>query len=195
KLVADSIAVALETQTATMAEFDNPIRNTRPRENPIAEGTTKNSSAVNLSALMVRKELLDSSVGSRELNQTLHNQVSSLQQDRSFNQELQKERPAARSNLQQVSIICHACGEKGHHQSQCSKTNINAHRKTYLLRDKNAHQDPNVVTEELPGLPPARQVEFQIDLIPRAALVARAPYRLAPSEVQELLNQLQELAD
>nr|GEY76999.1 putative reverse transcriptase domain-containing protein [Tanacetum cinerariifolium] len=37
--------------------------------------------------------------------------------------------------------------------------------------------------------------EFQIDLIPRAALVARAPYRLAPSEMQELSNQLQELAD
>nr|GEZ27754.1 putative reverse transcriptase domain-containing protein [Tanacetum cinerariifolium] len=79
--------------------------------------------------------------------------------------------------------------------SQCSKTNINANGRTYMMRDKNAHQDPNVVTEELPGLPPVRQVEFQIDLIPRAALVARAPYRLAPSEMQELSNQLQELAD
>nr|GEU55914.1 putative reverse transcriptase domain-containing protein [Tanacetum cinerariifolium] len=54
--------------------------------------------------------------------------------------------PATRSNLQPVSVICHACGEKGHYQSQCSKTNINANRRTYLLRDKNAHQDPNVVT-------------------------------------------------
>ncbi|GJV27485.1 putative reverse transcriptase domain-containing protein [Tanacetum coccineum] len=50
-------------------------------------------------------------------------------------------------------------------------------------------------SEDLPGLPPIRQVEFQIDLIPRAALVARAPYRLAPSEMQELSDQLQELAD
>ncbi|GKC12495.1 putative reverse transcriptase domain-containing protein [Tanacetum coccineum] len=39
------------------------------------------------------------------------------------------------------------------------------------------------------------QVEFQINLIPGAAPVARAPYRLAPSEMQELSNQLQELAD
>nr|GFC13752.1 putative reverse transcriptase domain-containing protein [Tanacetum cinerariifolium] len=54
---------------------------------------------------------------------------------------------------------------------------------------------PDVFLEELPGLPPDRQVEFQIDLIPRAAPVARAPYRLAPSEMQELSNQLQELAD
>nr|GEX98675.1 putative reverse transcriptase domain-containing protein [Tanacetum cinerariifolium] len=43
-----------------------------------------------------------------------------------------------------------------------------------------------VFSEELPGLPPSRQVEFQIDLVPGAALVARAPYRLAPSEMKEL---------
>ncbi|GKA47646.1 hypothetical protein Tco_0740529 [Tanacetum coccineum] len=54
---------------------------------------------------------------------------------------------------------------------------------------------PEVFPEDLPGLPPVRQVEFQIDLIPRATLVARAPYRLAPSEMQELSNQLQELSD
>nr|GEU79110.1 hypothetical protein [Tanacetum cinerariifolium] len=52
-----------------------------------------------------------------------------------------------------------------------------------------------VFHEELPGLPPARQVEFQIELVPGAAPVARAPYRLAPSKLQELSNQLQELAD
>nr|GEW62974.1 putative reverse transcriptase domain-containing protein [Tanacetum cinerariifolium] len=275
--------------------------------------------------------------------------------------------PATGSNLQPVSVICHACGEKGHYQSQCSKTNINANERTYLLRDKNAHQDSNVVTgtfllnhrpaktlfdsgadrsfvsiyfasmlnipsitldttyniemadrnlisintviqgctltllnqpfeidlmpikldsfdiflgmdwlskyhaknfcdekvvhipiedenliirgnqsrtrlslisskktrkvyiqgmqvfiaqvmekksdekrlenipvvrefpdvfpEELHGLPPVHQVEFQIDLILRAAPVAHAPYRLAPSKMQELSNQLQELAD
>ncbi|GJW54674.1 putative reverse transcriptase domain-containing protein [Tanacetum coccineum] len=50
-----------------------------------------------------------------------------------------------------------------------------------------------VFPEDLHGLPPVRQVEFQIDLIPGTTLVARAPYRLAPSEMQELSNQLQEL--
>ncbi|GJU99039.1 putative reverse transcriptase domain-containing protein [Tanacetum coccineum] len=54
---------------------------------------------------------------------------------------------------------------------------------------------PDVFPEDLPGLPPVRQVEFQIDLIPGAAPVARTPYRLAPSEMQELSNQLQELTD
>ncbi|GJZ08160.1 putative reverse transcriptase domain-containing protein [Tanacetum coccineum] len=48
---------------------------------------------------------------------------------------------------------------------------------------------------DLPGLPPTRQVEFQIDLIPGAAPVARAPYRLAPSEMKELSEQLKELSD
>ncbi|GJR07769.1 putative reverse transcriptase domain-containing protein [Tanacetum coccineum] len=49
--------------------------------------------------------------------------------------------------------------------------------------------------EDLPGLPPTRQVEFQIDLIPGAAPVARAPYRLAPSKMKELSEQLKELSD
>nr|GFB55672.1 hypothetical protein [Tanacetum cinerariifolium] len=47
-----------------------------------------------------------------------------------------------------------------------------------------------VFPEDLPGLPPTRQVEFQIDLIPGATPVARAPYRLAPSEMKELSDQL-----
>ncbi|GJR33957.1 putative reverse transcriptase domain-containing protein [Tanacetum coccineum] len=54
---------------------------------------------------------------------------------------------------------------------------------------------PKVFPEDLPGLPPTRQVEFQIDLIPGAAPVARAPYRLAPSEMKELSEQLKELSD
>ncbi|GKE35188.1 hypothetical protein Tco_1454510, partial [Tanacetum coccineum] len=54
---------------------------------------------------------------------------------------------------------------------------------------------PEVFPEELPGLSPPRQVEFRIDLIPGAAPVARAPYRLAPSEMKELSEQLQELSE
>ncbi|GJU50186.1 putative reverse transcriptase domain-containing protein [Tanacetum coccineum] len=280
----------------------------------------------------------------------------------------QNKRPATRSNQLPVTVICHTCGEKGHYTNQCRKTNINAQGRAYMLRNKNAHQDLNLVTgtfllnqhlarvlfdsradkslisislasmlnippitidtfydiemadgnlvstntviqgctltllnqsfkidlmpiklgsfdvvigmdwlskyhakilydekvvhipiddetliirgdqsktrlnliscikteryisrgcqvfmiqvmekkkshekrledipvvreflevfpEDLPGLPPIGQVEFQIDLIPGVAPVARAPYRLAPSEMQELSNQLQELAD
>ncbi|GKC00578.1 putative reverse transcriptase domain-containing protein [Tanacetum coccineum] len=64
------------------------------------------------------------------------------------------------------------------------------------IKDVPIVQDfPEVFPEDLPGLPPARPVEFQIDLIPGAAPVARAPYRLAPSEMKELSEQLQELSD
>ncbi|GKC10654.1 putative reverse transcriptase domain-containing protein [Tanacetum coccineum] len=205
-------------------------------------------------------------------------------------------KPTTGSNQLPVTVVCHACGEKGHYTNQCRKTNINAQGRAYMLKDRNAHQDPNVTfydiemadgnlvrtnivikgctltllnqpfkinlmlikhgsfdvvigmdwlskyhakilcdekvihipingetliirvmekksdekrledipvvkefsdvfPEDLPGLPPVRQVEFQIDLIPGAAPVARTPYRLAPSEMQELSNQLQELAD
>nr|GEZ33174.1 putative reverse transcriptase domain-containing protein [Tanacetum cinerariifolium] len=52
-----------------------------------------------------------------------------------------------------------------------------------------------VFLEDLPGIPPTCQVEFQINLIPGVAPVARAPYRLAPSQMKELLDQLKELSD
>ncbi|GJR61328.1 putative reverse transcriptase domain-containing protein [Tanacetum coccineum] len=133
--------------------------------------------------------------------------------------------PATGSNLQPVSVTCHACGEKWHYKNQCPKANISARGKAYVMGNKNAYQDPNIVMvfiaqvmekksderrmedipvvrefpevfpEDLPGLPSVRQVEFQINLIPGAAPVARAPFRLAPSEMQELSDQLQELAD
>ncbi|GKF69682.1 hypothetical protein Tco_0202739 [Tanacetum coccineum] len=54
---------------------------------------------------------------------------------------------------------------------------------------------PKVFSKDLPGLPPTQKVEFQIDLIPGAAPVARAPYRLAPSEMKEFSEQLKELSD
>ncbi|GJY69352.1 putative reverse transcriptase domain-containing protein [Tanacetum coccineum] len=53
--------------------------------------------------------------------------------------------PVAGSNLPPISVTYHACGEKGHYKIQCSRANNNAHGRTYLLREKNAHQDPNVV--------------------------------------------------
>ncbi|GJZ72117.1 putative reverse transcriptase domain-containing protein [Tanacetum coccineum] len=54
---------------------------------------------------------------------------------------------------------------------------------------------PEVFPEDLPGLPHTRQVEFNIDLVPGVAPVARAPYRLALSEMKDLADQLQDLSD
>ncbi|GJS05416.1 putative reverse transcriptase domain-containing protein [Tanacetum coccineum] len=64
------------------------------------------------------------------------------------------------------------------------------------LEDVPIVQDfPKVFPEDLPGIPPTQKVKFQTDLIPGAALVAWAPYRLASSEMKELSDQLKELSD
>ena len=52
---------------------------------------------------------------------------------------------------------------------------------------------PDVFPEDLPGLPPDRDIEFKIDLIPGTAPISRRPYRMPPNELAELKKQLQEL--
>nr|GFA71112.1 putative reverse transcriptase domain-containing protein [Tanacetum cinerariifolium] len=223
KLVADSVATALQTQTPTMAEADNPIRNTRPvfsrsnctEENKVAfaTGTLTNDALSwgNVYAQPIRieqanritwtklKRLLKISIRFQELAVLCPNMVPNNEK------------------LMEVFIGGLPRSIEGNvtaSKPQTLEEAINIAQRTYLLRDKNAHQDPNVVTdekqlenipivkefpdifpEELPGLPPVRQVEFQIELTLGATPVARVPYRLAPSEMQELSNQLQELAD
>ncbi|GJY96141.1 reverse transcriptase domain-containing protein [Tanacetum coccineum] len=54
---------------------------------------------------------------------------------------------------------------------------------------------PEVFPDDLSGLPPVHEIEFRIDLIPGALPVVKSPYRLAPSEMNELSNQLKELQE
>ena len=54
---------------------------------------------------------------------------------------------------------------------------------------------PHVFPHDLCGVPPERQVEFLIDLVPGAAPITKAPYQLAPPEMQKLSTKLQELLD
>ncbi|GKB57640.1 putative reverse transcriptase domain-containing protein, partial [Tanacetum coccineum] len=86
-------------------------------------------------------------------------------------------------------LIFHDDGSNNGHESRfniilCTKT------QKYLLKGC-----PIFLAHDLLGIPPTRQVEFKIDLMPGVAPVARAPYQLAPSEMKELLNQLKELSD
>ncbi|GKC25174.1 putative reverse transcriptase domain-containing protein [Tanacetum coccineum] len=83
--------------------------------------------------------------------------------------------------------------QKGRHVflAQVSAKKMKDKSKDELLEDVPIVQD---FLEAFPGLPLARQVEFQIDLVPGVAPVARAPYRLTSSEMQVLSTQLQELA-
>jgi hypothetical protein len=52
---------------------------------------------------------------------------------------------------------------------------------------------PDVFPEELPGMPPDRDVEFVIELVPGTALVSKRPYRMPPEELVELKKQIEEL--
>ncbi|KAG8491584.1 hypothetical protein CXB51_014656 [Gossypium anomalum] len=75
----------------------------------------------------------------------------------------------------------------------------------YVLNDKELEKKPELVPvvceypdvfpEELPGLPPVREVEFGIELVPGTTPILIAPYRMAPTELKELKAQLQELTD
>ena len=81
------------------------------------------------------------------------------------------------------------CLRKGHTAILALVTDASAKEKK--LEDIPVVRDfPQVFPEDLPGLPPHRQVEFQIELAPGAAPIARAPYRLAPTELEELSKQL-----
>ncbi|GKA10170.1 putative reverse transcriptase domain-containing protein [Tanacetum coccineum] len=80
--------------------------------------------------------------------------------------------------------------------AQITKKEIEDKSKEKRLEDVPIIREfPEVFPEEFPILPPMRQVEFQIDLVPGAAPVARAPDRLALTKLQELSTQLHELSD
>ncbi|GJR52318.1 putative reverse transcriptase domain-containing protein [Tanacetum coccineum] len=92
------------------------------------------------------------------------------------------------------TLIVHGDGSNRGHEA---RLHIISYSKTqeYMLKGCLIFLAHVTTNEDLPGLPPTRQVEFEIDLIPGAAPVARAPYRLAPSEMKELSEQLKELSD
>ncbi|GJW75714.1 putative reverse transcriptase domain-containing protein [Tanacetum coccineum] len=83
----------------------------------------------------------------------------------------------------------------GNDQKKESRLNIISCTKAQEYLSKGCDRQPKVFPENWPGITKLEQVEFQIDLVPGAAPVARAPYRLAPSEMKELAEQLQELSD
>nr|GFA04742.1 putative reverse transcriptase domain-containing protein [Tanacetum cinerariifolium] len=208
QLVVDSVATAVETQAAIMANADNANRNPEPKEAPVARKCSykefmsyqpfnfKGSKGViGLIRWFERTELVFSrsnciedcklkfatgtlteealswqeavkayAATPTENNRyagnfpfckrcTLHHTGPSTVKCNTCNKvghltkNCRNKRPATGSNQLPVTVVFYACGEKGHYINQCQKTNINAKGRAYLLKDKNAHQDPNVVTD------------------------------------------------
>ncbi|GJU39522.1 putative reverse transcriptase domain-containing protein [Tanacetum coccineum] len=216
KLVADSVTSALEAQAGTMAI----VRCAEENKVTFATGTLTDDA-------LSCKETFQQQLPLSKQQQTTGNQpiivtiiIEKGTEDRSWLVALSVtssengSRPPEVITSSDSGLPC-GLGEKDTTQSQCQKTNINAQGRAYMLKDKNAQQDPNVVTvqvrrgsrrkrlkdifvvkefpdvfpEDLPSIPPIRQVEFQIDLIPGATPVARTPYRLAPSEIKTDLSE------
>ncbi|KAD5802530.1 hypothetical protein E3N88_13890 [Mikania micrantha] len=115
---------------------------------------------------------------------------------------------------------CYNCGDPNHLLNTCQRlvpqpvgvptargrafnNNANAQNNNDVLNDKEKKNEDipiikdfsEVFPEDLPGLPPTLQVEFRIYVVPSANPVTKSPYRLAPSRLQELPSQLQELSD
>nr|GEV04542.1 hypothetical protein [Tanacetum cinerariifolium] len=216
QLVADSVTVALEAQAAHMENVNNTNRNPEPREAPVAR---KCSYKEVMSCQPFNFKGLEGSVGLIrwfERTESVFSHSNYSEDCKGVTLTLLKQ--PFKINLMPFKlgsfkvVIGMDWLSKYHAKIICDEkfVHIPINGETLIIQaqvmekksdEKRLENIPvvreflDVFPEDLPSLPPVRQVEFQIDLIPRAAPVARSPYRLAPSEMQELSDQLQELAD
>ncbi|GJX82994.1 putative reverse transcriptase domain-containing protein [Tanacetum coccineum] len=196
KLVADSVATTLEAQAATMENDDNTNRNTRQSGTPVAR---KCSYKEFMSCQPFNFKCTEGAVSRRHCtvkcqtcNKVGHLTRNCRNKGPTTGSSLQPFRRCLGSGLViQVSSARILSGD--------ARLVFYSYRRVFIAQVVEKKSDekrladipvvrefPKVFPEDLPGLPPVRQVEFQIDLIPGATPVARTPYRLAPSEMQEL---------
>nr|GEU74816.1 putative reverse transcriptase domain-containing protein [Tanacetum cinerariifolium] len=193
QLVVDSVTAA---QATTMASIDNLNRNTRPRETPIAKrgnykefiscqpfyfnGTPTTTATIPIIAATTTKTTATTIAIATMI--TANNRIKDKKPsgaDKSF----VSISLASMLNIPPITLDTT-------YNIEMANENLVGLEDIPVVREF-----LEVFPEELPGLPPVRQVELQIEFVPGVAPVAHAPYRLAPLKMQELSNQLQELAD
>nr|GEU41194.1 putative reverse transcriptase domain-containing protein [Tanacetum cinerariifolium] len=208
KLVADSVATVLEAQAATMENTDNTNRNTGEREAHVARKCSyKYNCTEDCKVKFSTGTLIELDVSwwnsftqpirieeAYKITCFMPNYGAKFKEThgslyRGINQKYERKRYRFKPSNFRGSHY-HNLEVNGSAQVMEKKSDEKRLEDIPVVREF-----PEVFPEDLPGLPPVRQVEFQIDLIPGAAPVARAPYKLAPLEMHELSNQLQELAD
>nr|GEY97922.1 putative reverse transcriptase domain-containing protein [Tanacetum cinerariifolium] len=203
-----SVTATLEAQAATMANTDNLNRNTRPRETPIAKrgnykefiscqlfyfnGCTLLNQPFDINLMSIKLGSFDVIIGMDWLSKyhakiicdekvvyiPIDGEILIIQGDQS------KTRLNLISCIKTERYISRGC-QVFIAQVMKKKSEEKGLEDIPVVREFS-----EVFLEELPGLPLVRQEEFQIKLVPRAAPVARTPYRLAPLEMKELSNQL-----
>nr|GEX32819.1 putative reverse transcriptase domain-containing protein [Tanacetum cinerariifolium] len=204
KVVADSVVAALEAQAATMANANNTNRNTREGKTPVARKCSyKEFMSCQPSYFKDIKHIIpptpprdtgppfgspipsssSSSVGSSS-------PVRSTTPPPEYPFDKYDITASKPQTLKEAITIAQRLMEANGSAQEIEKKSDERQLEDIPV----VKEFPKVFSKNLPGLPSVRQVEFQIDLTLGAALVARAPYRLGPLEMQELSNQLQELA-
>nr|GEY52294.1 putative reverse transcriptase domain-containing protein [Tanacetum cinerariifolium]GEZ09549.1 putative reverse transcriptase domain-containing protein [Tanacetum cinerariifolium] len=175
KFVVDSVTVAQEAQAATMTNTSNPNRNTSPTRTPVAKiGNYKEF-------ICCQPFYFNGTKGAVSLIRCF-DVVIGMHWLSEYHAKILYDEKVVHIPIDGETLIIRVMEKK--------KSDEKRIKDILVVREF-----PDIFPEDLPGILPIRQVEFQIVLIPRAALVARAPYRLAHSKMQELSNQLQELID
>ncbi|KAH0667604.1 hypothetical protein KY285_028810 [Solanum tuberosum] len=97
------------------------------------------------------------------------------------------------------STSCFKCGQNGHFMREYPKSrqsNDGEGNHLYAIASRREQEDsPDVVTDDLPGVPPEREIDFDIDVLPDTRPISIPPSRMAPAELKELKEQLKDLLE